>query len=310
MPLPTRRDRSTTFESLVRRGVKTLALDERTERICTSCGQPFAGAFLAELQTICFTCVESTVRLTEAEARQSRQEERRRRMLAIGLEGKLLGMTFATFSPSEQPAAYDSARSFLQDWPVDQGLALLGERGTGKTHLAAAILHTLSDAGEEGRYVHIPSLASDLAMAKDWQATASELFVPLYKAPLVVLDDAGRERTRPDSAWAQMLDTLIDRRSIGGYPTIICANLKKSELARWLGDAGASRFLSVATVIEMTPGDRRFSLPPTNPIPASMRDALVACAPCQGAGWVLDGQHRAGHVDRLRKCPSCDGRGY
>jgi hypothetical protein len=107
-----------------------------------------------------------------------------------------------------------------------------------------------------------------------------------------------------------MLDTLIDRRSIGGYPTVITANLKRSELARWLGDAGASRFLSSARLVDMAPGDRRFSLPVVSPIPASMRDAMVACAPCQGAGWVLDGQHRALHAERLRKCPSCDGRGY
>ncbi len=106
------------------------------------------------------------------------------------------------------------------------------------------------------------------------------------------------------------MDALIDRRSIGGYPTIICANLTRDELARWLGDAGASRFLSVAQVIQMTPGDRRFSLPPTNPVPASLRDALVSCGTCQGAGWVLDGKVRAGNPKRLMKCPNCDGRGY
>ncbi len=306
----TRRDKATTFESLLARGVTTLQLDERAERRCSSCGQSFMGIFMAEIQTVCPACVESNVRMTQTESRAAKLEERTRQMTAMGLEGKLLGMTFAAFVREEQPLAHDEAWQFFEQWPNIQALALLGERGTGKTHLATAILLALSDGGIDGRYVHLPSLASDLAMAKDWQETASRLFVPLYKTSCLVIDDAGRERNRPDSAWAQMLDTLIDRRSIGGYPTIVCANLTRSELVRWLGDAGASRFMSVARLVDMTPGDRRFTRPLGSTSLGSARDPLVACPSCQGAGWVLDAAFRAGNPDRLTKCRSCDGDGF
>lgn len=307
---PPRRDKATTFESLLARGVASLQLEERTERKCSSCGQPFLGIFMPEIQTVCPGCVESNVRMTQTEARAARLEERTRKMAAIGLEGKLLGMTFATFARDEQPEASDAAWQFFQDWPNIQALALLGLRGTGKTHLGTAVLHALSDGGIDGRYVHLPSLASDLAMAGDWQEAATRLFVPLYKAACLVIDDAGRERNRPDSAWAQMLDTLIDRRSIGGYPTIICANLTRSELVRWLGDAGASRFMSVARLVDMTPGDRRFTRPLGSTSLGAARDPLIACPACQGAGWVLDAAFRAGNPDRLVKCRSCDGAGF
>lgn len=231
-------------------------------------------------------------------------------MNAIGLDGRLLSMTFDSFSRSEQPLAFEEAFQFVNAWPNVQGLAFLGERGSGKTHLAVAVLHALDEAGIEGRYVHLPGLSSDLAMARDWQEAASRLFVPLYTATTLVIDDAGRERSRPDSAWSQMLDTLIDRRSIGGYPTIICANLTRGELAKWLGDAGASRFLSVARLVDMTPGDRRF-IPSLGSVAFSpTRDPLVSCVACQGAGWVLDAAFRAGTPDRLMKCRNCDGAGF
>ncbi len=192
MPQTTRRDKATTFEAMIASGVKTLELPTPTEKVCSACGRLFFGKFMAELQVICPDCVEASVRLTEEDARASRTEQRRRRLAGMGLVGKLLGMTFATFAPAEQPAAYEAARNFVAAWPLDQGLAFLGERGVGKTHLATAILHVLSERDEAGRYVHLPSLASDLAMAKDWQEAATALFVPLYTTPVLVLDDAGR----------------------------------------------------------------------------------------------------------------------
>ena len=305
-----RRDKASTFDRLMATGTKTLALSEPVERRCSACFQTFLAHYLDGMETVCPTCVQETVRLSEAEIRASRTAEERRRLAAMGLEGKLTSMKFATFAPAEQPEAFEKARQFAAAWPNMGGMAFLGLRGTGKTHLAVAILQEVSDAFVQGRYVHLPSLASDLAMARDWQDTASRLFIPLYKTPILVLDDAGRERAKVDSAWSQMLDTLLDRRSNGGYPTVIAANLTRPELALWLGDAGASRFLSVAQIVDMLPGDRRFTRPLVPPLPPVTRDVLTACDRCQGAGWVVNPKFRPGNPDRLEKCSECDGAGY
>jgi len=291
-------------------GKAIIELDAPTDRACSNCGQVFAGNFMPELQAVCPHCVELAVRYSQAELRQSRTETRRRRLEAMGITGQMLGMTFASYATNEQPDAYEAAKAFVEGFPDVRGLTLAGGVGTGKTHLAVAILQAIAEWGEPGRYVYLPGLLSDLAMASDWQAAAEKLVTPLYTASLLVLDDCGRERAKTDSAWPAMRDTLINRRWEGGYPTVLTTNLTKAALTTWLGEAAASRLLSGMRIVAMRPGDRRFSLPPKAPIPESMRDALIACATCQGSGWVLDGRHRAAHPDRLLKCPTCQGAGY
>jgi DNA replication protein len=81
------------------------------------------------------------------------EEERRReaRLKAAGLAARRLrDMTFRTFQkrPGTE-AALDAVRRFLQGFSphCGRGLLLVGNTGSGKTHLAAAVAHYLLEKG-------------------------------------------------------------------------------------------------------------------------------------------------------------------
>jgi len=313
----TRRDRATTFESMFLRGVSTIELPSPVTRGCTNCGQPFLGAYLVEIQTICPSCVAEHVRLSEQDARDSRYEERVRSLERIGLTGRLQSLSFERFAAASQPSAYDAAKNFVAAFPDLENLILLGKPGCGKTHLAVAMLIELLAGGYELRYVHVPTLTADLrgAIGADgWQAIAGPAFAAMRRSDCLVLDDLGREKS--SDALAEQLDAVVNARWVEGAPTIICANLELVDLVGaegtrgLLSEANVSRLGERLRVVQMRDYDWRLS-PGVRPEPnPKLASTLEACSTCAGAGWLQDGALPIGHRDRLMKCPTCQGRRY
>lgn len=303
-----RREFAGTIEALLLRGIKTLELAEPVERTCGKCSNPFPATWAT--QWVCRTCVADGTRLTAEELRQTRAEDRRRRLAAIGLSGDLAAMTFATYQRSLDPAAYDAARGFVEHW-AERNLILLGIVGSGKTHLAAAVAHELSDQGANVRYVHVPTLGYELRSAGSgdaWAAVARGRINPLREADVAILDDLGREKST--DAWAEAVDALINYRVNRHAPIVVTANLTANGLRDHLGGAAVSRLLRDTDPVETVAVDRRLAPVRMAPIPESLRDPREECLTCRGAGWVLDGRFRAGSPERLLKCPACAGRGW
>lgn len=303
-----RREMASTVESLLLRGVKTLELSTPEARQCSQCKEVF-GAFFAT-QHICDDCVEQGTRLSEAEYRAKRAEDRRHYLASLGLVGRLQEMTFDRFDRSVNPKAYDAARGFVAGWadPWHRGLALFGKKGTGKTHLACACAHALLKDGVSCRYAHVPTLGADLRSAEDWGAMMRTRVQPLRECDVLILDDIGREKIT--DSWAEALDALIDTRWVNGAPMILTANLTVEDFIAHVGEAAASRFLGDAVQVETDPTDRRM-LPAqaVRPIKES-HDPRVECGTCHGAGWVCDARLPVGSADRLMKCPTCSGAGW
>lgn len=307
-----RREKETLYSALLREGVKTLEiLGEDFD--CRNCGKPFTRFYLP--QKVCLSCVEAHVRLSAEAVRDSLLEERRRRLERMGLAGLLTTMTLDSFVVDEQPEAHREALRFTVSWPAVAGLVLLGKPGTGKTHLAVGCLLSLAESGIEGRYVHLPEATAALRRAEDWSAESRRIIGPLFDTPCLVIDDAGREKS--SDAIVEQLDALVNRRWRDGMPTIMTANQEATEFfgdgkdkAGWLSPAAASRIGSGASVIRLRDGDRRMrGFRGTRPI-AHNADPTVGCETCQGAGWVVDAAIAVGRADRIRECPTCQGRRF
>jgi DNA replication protein DnaC len=105
----------------------------------------------------------------------------------------------------------------------------MGNYGTGKTHLAAAIANFAVGQGVETIFITVPDLLDALRYTyQDAGPSFEERFEELRRAELLVLDDFG---TQNATSWAQeKLFQIINYRYINRLPLIVTTNLPLREI--------------------------------------------------------------------------------
>jgi len=136
--------------------------------------------------------------------------------------------TLGNFVPRTQAlgAAYERALAYCQAFPrvAREGLGLLfwGAKGTGKTHLAVAVLAELAaNEGVQGRFWDFTLLVNEIARSFDTRSSASatSTLEHALAADLLVLDDLGSRRM---SDWAaDTLFAIVNARYMARRPTLV-----------------------------------------------------------------------------------------
>ena len=131
-----------------------------------------------------------------------------------------------------------------------RALALIGDVGTGKTHLSVGILAAAIREGSSGLWVHVPTLL------REWRATFSkgseqseeQILQRLQHAQVLVLDECGAtSRTE----WElNAISMLIDERYRNGGAIVITGNLP--HLAAGIGERGADRIDEMGVTLALT----------------------------------------------------------
>lgn len=159
-------------------------------------------------------------------------------LAAAGVPRRYLHCTFDSYVPVPgapgQKAALAVARAFAESYPaVDRGILFTGTIGTGKTHLAVAVLRAL--VLEQGVRA---CFADYLDLLKRIQATFGrgssdeapsewDVLAPVLEADLLVLDDLGARRATP---WEQeTIGHLLTVRYNEQRTTLITTNLVEVE---------------------------------------------------------------------------------
>ena len=109
-------------------------------------------------------------------------------------------------------------------------LVLLGDYGTGKTHLAAAIANQRAATGESPMFVIVPDLLDHLRATfnPDSPVRYDRLFNQVKSIPLLILDDLGTQSATP---WArEKLYQILNHRYNAQLPTVITTAQKIGEL--------------------------------------------------------------------------------
>ena len=173
----------------------------------------------------------------------------------IGVGKRHEACSFDSYQGKEKTV--NACKEFIEN-PAD--IVLTGVPGTGKTHLAVAILRELVEGKKiknemDARFIPVPELLAEIrASYRDGGPDEREIIDNYSRLPFLVLDDLGAEKT---TEWSiTTLYLIIDRRYRNMRPTIITTNLSLEQIAKALSERISSRLAS-GKVLLLTGQDYR-----------------------------------------------------
>lgn len=185
-------------------------------------------------------------------AQRAAAHEHEQRLNTAAVPARFIGRTLDNFKAEtpEQTRALSICRDYVANWDnvrrKGSWLVFSGLPGTGKSHLATAILQAIMPR-YVGRYMTCMDLIQRLRATwrKDSEMSETELLETLTNIPLLVLDEIGVQYGT-ESEQNHLFDVL-DRRYREVKPTILLTNQNKEGFRQFVGDRVYDRMVEVAT---------------------------------------------------------------
>ena len=191
-----------------------------------------------------------------AERRRAAQAQLEHAVGSSGIPPRFRDRTFDGFQADSeaQREALAVCRRYAQRFGRLRGrgssLLLVGGPGTGKTHLACAILAEVIRAGYPGLLI---SVSGALRMIRDAysplaERSEMETFALLTTPDLLVLDEVGVAIGNEAKRRAMLFDVLNARYG-EMRPTILIGNLTAAEMETYLGERVMDRLLETGSAV-------------------------------------------------------------
>ena len=186
----------------------------------------------------------------ERQERQQAEREKLERYEKSGAPERYFNEALDTYKITNemQATAAKAATNFLHAVKCGEfkSLVLIGSAGTGKTHLACAIIR---EAG--GKYRTAPDIVEEMRRAKSFTANDTEADIIKYygHVPLLVIDEIGRGIASTDEKY--MLYQILNARYNTRKPTVLISNFTKSDFLQYIGVAAADRLVESAEICEL-----------------------------------------------------------
>ena len=155
--------------------------------------------------------------------------------------------------------AYQMSKKYVEEFEkfkeTGRGLLFFGNYGTGKTHLAAAVLQNVIKKGYTGVFMSVPELISKIRASWSNDENEGDMIDIISETDLVVMDDLGAENTKD---WVkERLFVILNRRYEAMLPTIFTTNCNMEELKRKTGGRIHSRLMEMCKGIKLIGDDYR-----------------------------------------------------
>jgi DNA replication protein DnaC len=211
---------------------------------CPEHGEYESRVVFRKLWTKCPVCDEAAreAERVETERRQRVEAERRhaRQLHSSRIPARFIGRSFDTFKAETdaQRQAQSIARDFAEQFPDNlrrgQGLIFSGLPGTGKSHLAAAILQTMLH--RDVCYVTCMDMIREVRDTWRKSSDRSELQVlDIFGGlDLLVIDEIGVQYGTEGEQT--IIFDVLDRRYRDVLPTILLTNQDKAGLKQFIGE--------------------------------------------------------------------------
>lgn len=160
----------------------------------------------------------------------------------IGLAGRLSQMGFWNWRHRDDwPKSGDIELTcfeylqHLESGAPNNWLLFTGAYGTGKTHLAAALVKTMAQEGKDAYFVPWADYLEELKT--NWESRATKF----KAADFLALDDV--DKYKPSDWSKALLYQILNHRYNRGTPTLLTTNQPVNRLERYVGGALYSRLI-------------------------------------------------------------------
>lgn len=217
---------------------------ETRDALCPEHGAFESRNIIGRVWSKCPTCAEIEAenrRVAEDRAARERAEARHRSMIeAACIPARFVGKNFDNFvadTPQKRHAltvARDFAEQFAEHSRKGSGLILSGLPGTGKSHLAGAVLQELLP--RDVRYMTCLDLIRAIreTWRKDSERTEGQVLRYLERLDLLVVDEVGVQYGTDGEQT--VLFEVLDRRYREVKPTILLTNQDKAGFKGFVGE--------------------------------------------------------------------------
>lgn len=225
----------------------------------TSAGHRWLGKIV--VWSGCKQC-EAEKRQRDAELEREKAAAEQRRMVEEALDAaciprRFIGRTFDVFdAPTAEMqrvrrVAVAYADEFERHLKDGTGLIFGGTPGTGKSHLAIAVLQAILP-----KHVGLYSTCAGIirAVRSTWggksERTESEIMATLAGVPLLVLDEVGVQMGTDNEQ--HIIFGVLDARYRDMLPTIILTNQDTEGLKKYLGERSYDRLRETSAWVQFT----------------------------------------------------------
>lgn len=193
----------------------------------------------------CQECDKEVAQETDRREKHRRDIKFSRDQQNAGIPIRYRGATIGPFpipDPRQKEVIHAVKEFVLTSGAVSTGLILLGTVGTGKTHVACAILNGLLLQGSTALFLTTAQALRRIkeSWGKGAEKTEQQALSSLVAPDVLVLDEIGVQRGSDFELVT--LDEIVNERYNRRKPTILISNLTMKELAQLLGERVTDRF--------------------------------------------------------------------
>jgi len=121
------------------------------------------------------------------------------------------------------------------------GFILIGPPGSGKTHIACAIIHDLISRGFTARYTSLPSLTIRIRQASRGQESVADIVSDLTDVDFLVIDEIDLHGSSDNDY--NVLYAIVNGRYENGSPTMVITNRNIDDLTNDLNERVVRRVI-------------------------------------------------------------------